>query len=160
MKRFKMLLALAVASLIFAGQAYAAEITAPKGWTKQNVSGMKFYISPADSPEDTFSENINIVHQKLLDEDVTYEQLIKVTVDGIKKMDPNYKLISKEKVKLAGVDAYKIVQQFSINGKKFNSTQYYVKKDGHCYCITCTALPSTAKKYAPIFEKAIKTFKF
>ena len=81
-------------------------------------------------------------------------------LEQMKKFD-DYSLneIENTRVKLAGVDARRVVYSYRLGGRRHQVSQWLTVKNQRGYSIECTVTPDTYDRYKARFEQIAASFK-
>lgn len=132
----------------------------PDGWTTKEhyLDTVLMGNSPLDGPDDTFSENVNVVVRKFSRE--MTEGDIEGCHEAIAANATEFDLIEKGDVVVDGEKGQWHITSFSMEGKRIRNMQYFVTKGRLLFVITCTATPETFESHKSAFESIVKTFRF
>lgn len=128
----------------------------PLSW-ELNLSGqmgMSFIIlSPRESEQDKFSENVNLVIQDLTGKDIDINKYTKISEDQIKTMLTNSHLIESKRIKKDSYEYHKINYTFDQGIFHLKLEQFYWVINQKAYVLTFT---SEQNKYADFVERGEK----
>jgi len=137
------------------------DITYPPDWEAPAVSVPEMVrsmrSSPADSPDDRFRENVNVVVESL-PHSMSVEEYQSAMEPMMKMSLVDFKRIDRKSVTLGGVHARRDVYEHSMNGNKLKVLAYTLTSGKYGYVITCTAMPGTYDSFEPKFEAICATF--
>ena len=146
------------------GDSLDFEISVPEDWAIDNTTfengEIRHYTAPLDDTKDAFAETVNVACEEL-GEKTTLEKYVDAAINGYKTQSTqdDFKLLSREEVKINGQDAVKISFSYTLRSFKIVNDQIFVMKDNSVYNVFCTSEEEKYDKYAEIFEKALESFK-
>jgi eukaryotic-like serine/threonine-protein kinase len=149
-------------SCVFAGEfttytspTFNFDIRYPQEWEIKQISGIVVFLSPLDSQNDTFRENVNVVVEDLGSNRVTVEQYVKAADDVWMRSDSTLKFENAKKTKLNGEDAFYTI---AVN-EKIKYKQYKLVKNNQAFIITYTSEPEKFNQFLNIAETIMASFK-
>lgn len=135
----------------------------PLTWTLDNSGrmGMALQIlSALSSPEDKFSDNVNLVIQDLSGQPVkTLDQYTQISEKQIKTMLTDSEILSSEQFNRDGQEFQKIQYTAKQGIFKLKFQQYYIIKNEKAYVLTFTCIADEFEKYHQIGEKIMDSFR-
>lgn len=134
----------------------------PEAWQlNENFSPqiVMMAISPRESDNDDFSENINVVVDPTDLTGITVEHYRDLSAEGIKSMLASVKVdsVGIDKVK-SGMQAGTIIYNYKAAGFNLKVLCYLFIIDNKGYVITCSAKASDFDKYSGFFLRVCKSF--
>lgn len=163
-KRAALLAALAVTLAAPAAMAFESDkdgfsMDFPGTWqTRENfMSTSVIGLSPLESANDTFAENVNVVVEEL-SQNVPLTTYTKASGQNLAKFLNQYKLLENKTVQLNGHDAQRLVYEHTQGQFKLRALVYLVVEGDRGYVLTCTAERASYAKYQGQFEKICQTF--
>lgn len=138
-------------------------ITYPPTWTLDNNGrmGMIFQLlSPLSSPEDKFSDNVNLVIQNLTGQPIkSLDQYTKLSENQILTMMTDSKILLSERLNSNGKEFQKITYTAQQGIYKLKFQQYYFIKNELAYVLTFTCVADEFEKYHAIGDKIMDSFR-
>ena len=133
----------------------------PSEWQldQSGLMGTKFIIfAPQASNSDKFKENVNLISQDLTGKNVTLEQYVELSVQQVKLMIPNCKMVENELIKKDDLEFHKI--QYTGDQGPFNLTfkQYLFFQNEIAFVITLTCEQSEFENYKEVGSKILDSF--
>lgn len=130
-------------------------------WTLDNsgVSGIEFVIlSPLDSENDKFQENITLIIQDLTGENLDLDSYSKLSEDQIKTMITNVTIKENSRITKANYDCQKIVYTSNNGETKLYFEQYYWVINNKAYVLTYTAEQSKYNIFKNLVDTMLHSF--
>lgn len=137
-------------------------ISHPSEWTAdlEGKMGAKLFLfAPPENDEDQFSENINLMTEKLPSKALNLDMYVKASEKQIKQFITDAEIISNKRIKING----KEFQNISYTGKQgeisLHFDQFYTVRDQEAYVLTLTCTVASYEKYKAEGTQIIKTFR-
>jgi hypothetical protein len=123
-------------------------------------------LSPLESPEDKFRENINLVIENLKGRTIegvdggtiTLDRYVKFGIEQLKSQTRNYQLIESKKIENGRRKYYRSIFTFDSEAFRLKTEQYYWVVNGKGYVLTFASEQSKFAKFRGIGEKILNTF--
>ena len=135
----------------------------PSTWTLDNSGkmGMTLQIfSALSSPDDKFSENVNLVIQDLSGQPFKkLDQYVLLSENQIKTMLTDPKILSSDRLHRGGKEFQKIQCTAKQGIFKLRYQLYCMIKDEKAYVLTFTCVADEFEKYRAVGEKIMDSFK-
>lgn len=146
--------------LLYQNKEYQIEILYPKSWriAEETLGAQVIFLSPLESDEDKFSENLNIIIMKVRQID-DLETICQNSIIQLSRFITNFKLISYEKTYLSGQESRLLLYTGEQQGFKLQFLQVIMKKDDIIYIITFTAEEKAFARYLSTAKFIIDSFK-
>jgi len=125
-----------------------------KGYIGVDVMG----YSPADSAEDPFRENVNVLFSEL-DVPFTREEFLEKNMTGLEQLLTDFKLESSGSAVLGDLIGSWLVYTHRVGDFQVKVLQYLILADNHAYIITCSAYPDDFSKYQQTFQTIAQSFR-
>lgn len=150
-------LALSAAALAYTDPADGFTATAPKGWRQSSYPGTSVVFA---SPKvvSAFTPNINVLVQTV-PAGATLKDYDAVTLDQIKKLITDGKLISQKAVTLSGFRATQLNYTGRQGQYKLFFTQTYALVGKKAYVLTGTTVQGQDAALRPVMDEFVRTFK-
>ena len=130
----------------------------PSTWASRTVEGTVLFLSrPVEEAGQKFTENVNLIIDP--PDDLDLDEYGTVARERLPKQLTNYKELNVEKVKLGGRDYIRITYTFDFKNLKMHDVYYVMVYKNCSYNFSCSALETTYKKFFPVFEKMIGSFR-
>jgi eukaryotic-like serine/threonine-protein kinase len=134
---------------------YNFELSYPNDWQAKEISGIVVFLSPLESLDDKFSENVNVVVENVAAYPLNSEEYAKVADEYWLSLDPKIKIIDFQKSTIGGQDAFYTV---AIDGT-YKYKQYKFVNSGNAYVLTYTSEPDKFDKFLDIADNIIRSFR-
>lgn len=137
-------------------------ISHPKDWTadKSGQMGTKVFIfAPQDGPDDKFSENINLMTEKLPTESVDLDAYVAASESQINQYIEDSEILSSKRIVLNGKEFQNVSYTGSQNNTTLRFQQYYTLHKGHAYILTLTCRNDSYDQYKELGTQIMQTFK-
>ncbi len=113
-----------------------------RSWSidKSGKLATKFiFTSSLDSSEDIFQENVNLIIQDVSELDLSLNKFVEITIQQIKTMLPNGKLLVNECVRRGGPEFQRLIYTSAMNKRNMKFEQYcwVVKQEAFILTFTC-----------------------
>jgi len=117
-------------------------------------------FSPLSSPEDKFSDNVNLVIQNLTGQPIkSLDQYTELSENQILTMLTDSKILSSELLKSNGQEYQKVSYTAQQGIYKLTFQQYYFIKNEIAYVLTFTCVADEFEKYRAIGDKILNSFR-
>ncbi len=133
----------------------------PSSWSldSSGQAGTKFVIlSPSETEEDTFKENVNLIIQDLTGYNLDLNGYTKLSLEQVKTMITNSKILESKKMKQGATEFHKIIYTGDLQGYQLTFEQYYWVIKNKAYIVTFTTEQSKFKTYQATGEKILNSF--
>lgn len=146
----------------------------PANWDleqKENTTGGTLLypfaiLSPLESPEDKFRENINLVIENLKGRTIegvdggtiTLDRYVELSAEQLKLQMKNYKLVENKKIENGRRKYYRSIFTWDYETFRLKVEQYYWVVNGKGYVLTFTSEQSKFAKFRGLGEKILNTF--
>ena len=142
---------------------YNDTIHHPRSWSidKSVKLGTKFiFTSGLDSTTDTFQENINLIIQDVSELDLSLKKFVEITIQQIKTMLPNGKLLVNKRVRRGGREFQRLICTSTMNKRNMKFEQYCWVVQQEAFILTFTCEESEYDKYRKTGQKILNSFVF
>jgi hypothetical protein len=129
----------------------------PDGWKGRDLPGLKFkiFVGPVKGE---FASNINVVDEAT---NATLAEYAKESLAHLKRVLKQLEVVKQEEFKTsAGLQGIRVIFTNNDSSKDIRQTSYLFGTADTKYVITCSTRAEGGEKLDPIFEKAMKSFKF
>lgn len=116
-------------------------------------------VTPLGGKNDQFSENINVVSEKVGD-DMTLESYYKASEENLKKYFTQFKVVKVDTAQLGGVPARIVTYNATQGTVKLRTTQIFALNDGKAYIVTISNLQSSPTTNFTDMVKVADSFAF
>lgn len=113
------------------------------------------FFTPLEE-NDTLRENISIT-KKELDQNYSLEEQYILTKPELENLIPNFLEISKENITINGIDAHKLIYQWTQSTYKLQWQQIYLIKDNAIYIATYTATQDSFWEFVQDVDAMVNT---
>lgn len=134
----------------------------PQNWelNKSGQMGSTFYIfSRLTSPQDKFSENVNLIIQSLQGQKINLDKYVEISEGQIKTMITNGNLIESKRLNINGHEFQKVIYTGDQGIFKLKFEQYYWVLKGQAYILTFTCEKNQFDTYKLTGEKILNSFR-
>lgn len=133
----------------------------PSDW-KLDVSGQMqssfIIISPLESTEDSFGENVNLIIQDLAGKNIDLNLYTEISEEQVRTLLPNSSIVESKRVKDGTHEYHKLIYTGEQGGRELVFEQYYNIWEDKAYVLTLTTTKSTATQYKETGEKILNSF--
>lgn len=137
------------------------KISYPSAWrvdTSGTMNSKVFFFSPADGPDDKFSDNLNVMIQSLGGQPIDIQKYKEISEQQIKVMFSDGKMEESKVVNANGREEYHLSYEFSQGIFRLKVLAMCFIKNDNAYLATFTSEASKFERYRPIAEKMLGTF--
>ncbi len=134
----------------------------PDDWTlkQTNVMGAKFILfSQLSGPDDKFRDNINLIVQNLPDSRITLDKLVEISIQQIKELITDAKIIESKRIQGKTSDYHKIIYTGKHGVFFLKYMQYVWVIDNKAYILTFTAEEKSFDKFFETAKRIMDSFK-
>lgn len=133
----------------------------PEEWRLDQSGQMKtkfLLFSPTLDPNDSFSENVNLIIEDLTGHDVTLDQYVELSENQVKSVLENSSIVSSERVTGNSMEYHKIIFTGSQGAFSLKFEQYYFVLSNEAFVLTLTCEANQFANYKEIGEKILNSF--
>ena len=137
------------------------KISYPSAWrvdTPGTMNSKVFFFSPADGPDDKFSDNLNVMIQSLGGQPIDIQKYKEISEQQIKVMFSDGKMEESKVVNANGREEYHLSYEFSQGIFRLKVLAICFIKNDNAYLATFTSEASKFDRYRPTAEKMLETF--
>ena len=153
---FSMVLPASLASgQTYTSARYLYAVDYPDNWHVKEAGKATSFLSPFESPEDVFAENVTVVVEDLSDVPLSMSLLDyhrRAASEAPKRLR-DFKLLEEAKTEFIGREAIAILYTATVKGQSFKFKDYKFMLGKEVYVVTYTALREDFEKYLPMAEK-------
>lgn len=135
-------------------------VKVPEGWSRLDTNFLGFPAvvlnSEPEGPADTFSENINIVTERIGNS--TLEEYVSASNRNMSTMLTGYTEKAKKDITVSGVPAKSINYSHTPQGYGVDVNVVMVVKDGKAYVITSSAEKGKLNKWQKEIDEVVNSF--
>ncbi len=160
----------ALLCLMIPAQAFAAEkktytnkrylysVTYPADWHVKEVGGAAVFLSPLETPDDKFAENVEVNVEDLSEMGpVSLIDYHRSSVGNASKLLKDFKLLEEAKTEFAGHDAVAVLYTAVIKEKLFRFKKIVFLVGTDAYSLTYNAFNEDFEKYLPAAERVMNS---
>ena len=133
----------------------------PSDW-ELDVSGQLqstfILISPLESGEDNFRENVNLVIQDLAGQAIDLNRYTEISEEQVRTLLPNSSIMESKRVKDRTHEYHKLVYTGEQGGRELVFEQYYSVWKDKAYVITLTTTKTSTGQYKETGAKILDSF--
>ncbi len=136
-------------------------INYPSDWELNNsgLMGTSFILfSPVSSSQDNFRENINLLVQDLSQYDLNLDKYVEISVNQVKSMITNAKIIENKTIKSKNGDFQEMIYTGDQGMYHLKFVQYYWIKNDSAFVLTLTTESNKFMDYKVIGERILNSF--
>ncbi len=115
-------------------------------------------LSPLESTEDKFRENVNLVIEDLNGQEINLSRYAELSKSQLKLQMRNCKITESKKINKGSREYYKIVFTWDYQVFHLKVEQYYWISNGKAYVVTFTSEQNKFSKFREIGENILNTF--
>ena len=133
----------------------------PSSWNlnQNGQMGTSFIIlSPKESEQDKFSENVNLIIQDMTGKDIDLDKYTKISEDQIKTLLTNSVIIESKSIKKDNAEYRKFIYTADQGVFHLKTEQYYWVVKEKAYVLTFTSEQNKYADYVEIGEKIMNSF--
>lgn len=137
------------------------KISYPSTWridTSGTMNSKVFFFSPADGPDDKFSDNLNVMVQSLGGQPIDIQKYKEISEQQIKVMFSEGKLLESKVENSSGREEYRLSYEFSPGIFKLKVSAICFIKNDMAYLATFTSEISKFERYQEAAEKMLASF--
>ncbi len=134
----------------------------PSSWTpnENGQLGMKFIIlSPKESPQDKFSENVNLLIQDLTGENVDLNKYVEISENQIKTLATNLDFIESKRIKSGTSEYHRLIYSADQGIFHLKYEQFYLVNKESVYVLTFTSEQNKFTDFKETGEKILNSFR-
>ena len=142
-------------------QADEFAISYPTDWTADTSGQMGtqlFLFAPQEGPEDQFSENINLMTEKLPSKAIGLDAYMEASEKQIQQYMKDAKILSSQRVNLNGKEFQNVNYTGTQSSLLLQFQQYYTIHNGKAYILTLTCKKDSYANYKDLGSQIMSTF--
>ena len=136
------------------------ELQYPTDWQKEEIDNTVMFLSRPESKADKYSDSVTVAVQESSDKLMSLVKYTQASVEQIKQVIDNYKIISQKDGALGSLPAYYIEFTGKNGDMQMAWFQAWTVKDGQIYILSFAAEANSYQKYLPIAKTIFASFKF
>ena len=148
---------------LYQNQQKGFSIQVPVGWQQsaQNFYGQEviYFISPMESQQDYFQENISIMIFPLQYQ-IDLDSLANMYTQQSQSQIPNLQVIQSQNITLGNVPAKYVLYTGSMKQINMAFLVVYIINQNQAYIIQCTSDANKYQQYQSLFSQALSSFTF
>lgn len=133
----------------------------PGTWDKDESGQMGtsfFILSPVESTEDKFRENVNLLIQDLTGKNIDLNKYTDISENQIKTLAVNSNLVESKRIKNAGEEYQKVIYSADQGGAHLKFEQYFFIVKEKAYVLTFSSELNKFDQYKEVAEKILNSF--
>ena len=137
------------------------EIIYPTDWelNQSGQMGTNFVVmSPLESSDDTFRENVNLMIQHLPSSDIDLDTFIEISENQVETLITNGLIVKSERLIDKQFEFHHVIYTGKQGIYDLRFEQYCWVENGDAYILTFTSEQSQHKKYKVVGEKILESF--
>ena len=133
----------------------------PDSWRVKEIGRVASFLSPLESKEDKFSENVAVQVEDLSASPVPVSLLDyhRQTMSEAPKRLPEFKLLEEARTEFLGHEAIAMLYTAKVRERPFKFKDYKFLVGQEAYVLTYTALSDDFEKYLPAAEKVMHSLR-
>ena len=133
----------------------------PDSWHVKELGKVTTFLSPFETHEDKFAENVTVQVENLSVSPVPLSLLDyhRQAMSEAPKRLPEFKLLEEAKTEFIGREAIAILYTATVKGQPFKFKDYKFLIGQDAYVVTYTALQDDFEKYLPAAEKVMHSLR-
>jgi len=140
---------------------YTVQYPPAWGLNLDKKMGTEFIIlSPLESEQDKFKENVNLLIQDLSGKNIDLDKFASISEEQIKTLVTNSSLILSKRIKTAGIEYQKVIYSGDQGVYHLKYEQYYWVVGDKAYVLTLTCEQNKFDRYKEDGEKILNSFTF
>lgn len=145
--------------VVYENRRYGIKIEYPESWmvSEPGTEIVVAFLSPLESPWDTFQENVNIIIGDLT-EPMTLEEYSEAAIAQLRQEITDFTLLESGDFTLSTNPAYKVVYTTKFEQTPLQVMQVWTIKNDTVYTITYTAAASQYYVYSDIVDRMVASF--
>lgn len=122
--------------------------------------GIRFFLlSPLESANDIFQENVNLVEEDLSGKNLNLKTYTELTIEQLKNNSfQNFQLIESNRIK-SDIDHHKLIYKASYQHRQLKYEQYFWVINNKAFVLTFTFEEVKFEQYKALAEKILNSFK-
>lgn len=137
----------------YLNQRYDFSMMVPDGWKEIKAGNGVAFVGPDGNG---FRPNLNLIVKKA--PSIELERYSLRTLSGCRSLD-GYSLLVQRPIRVNDLPGYEVVHRFDVEGQGFWGRQVLLLASGRLYQLTFICLENDSKRYEPIFEEWIGSFR-
>jgi hypothetical protein len=129
----------------------------PEGWEVREIPGLKFEVVVGPT-RDRFATNINVVDEAFKG---SAEAYVRASLSTLKRQLKDLRIEKQEPFKTrSGLQGMRLITENQQDERLLRQTFYFFGNGEKVYVLTCSTLAEGGEELDPLFERAMKTFRF
>jgi serine/threonine-protein kinase len=139
---------------------FGFSISYPADWRTTELGGIIVFLSPLESADDNFSENVNVVVEDLSSAPgITLKEYADISASNLEAMLAGLKIVDRSSTVIDGKEAAVITYTRPERDLKLKQRVYIIISNNKGYNLTYSAKEDSFDKFLPQAEVIIKSFK-
>ena len=150
--------ALAEEKTTYTSLRYLYSVDHPADWRVKEISNATLFLSPLESKEDKFAENVEVDVEDLSQAgEVPLMEYHRKAVDNATLMLKDFKLLEEAKTEFNGHEAVAVLYTATVKGNSFRCKKIVFFAGKNAYALTYNALNEDFDKYLPAADKVMRS---
>jgi len=132
----------------------------PELWQNQTGVNAVAFLSPKESDQDAFQENVNLMLQDLTQQPMDLNQYTELTRQQVAQFAGNEAIVSLKDATIGGQPCKEFIFTMAYNGRDLKLKQYWFIKGQTAYLFTYTAETTQYASYESMATDLMKSFSF
>ena len=148
------------ASQTYTNTKYLYSVDHPDNWRVKEISSAVSFLSPMESKEDKFAENVDIVVEDLSQAgDVSLLDYHRKATGHAPLTLKDFKILEEAKTELVGHEAIAVLYTAVVKGELFRFKAYTLLAGKEAYVLTYKGMGEDFDKYLPVGEKIMRSLR-
>ena len=133
----------------------------PSKWKVKEIGQVTTFLSPLESKDDKFAENVTVVVEDLsqIEPPVSLFDYHRKAVNGAPASLAEFKMLEEAKTRFIGRDAIAVLYTAKIRGEQFRFKAYTIMANRTAYVLTYTARSADFDQFLPPAEKLMRSLR-
>ena len=137
---------------------YLYSVDYPADWRVKEISRVTLFMSPLESREDKFAENVEVdVDDLSREEEVSLIEYHRQSVSLATGILKDFKLLEEAKTEFMGREAIAVLYTATVKERSFRFKKIVFMVGKSAYAVTYNALDEDFEKYLPVAEKIMRS---
>jgi eukaryotic-like serine/threonine-protein kinase len=154
------------APVLAASQAYTStrflySVDYPSTWRVKEISKVTTFLSPRESKEDKFAENVSVVVEDLsgVPQNISLLDYHRKSISNAPRTLPEFKVLEEARTKFNGRDCIAVLYTAKLKGTHFKFKAYLLMVGTDAYTLTFTATEDDFDRFLPEAERMMHSLR-
>jgi hypothetical protein len=145
---------------VYENKDFTLRIQYPGNWEKKEGDNGVAFIIPGKNTDNGAYNGCNLLFEKMHGLKLSLEKYIEVTLEGMKKYMPGFKLLTSSEYTLGGHPAYQMTYTASQETIDMKSMSIFTIRNDKVYALSFNALPGDFETNQDTYKKITGSFQF